>query len=105
MTPLRERDPRFMRRLGGEEDERRVKASGYAGDVALQIPGEVRALVIVDHRIRVDFVVERDSTICKRSLERKNPCPEPGPYRWTLSWRPGELTQAGEAASAKGKAR
>ncbi|UHQ24720.1 hypothetical protein LVB77_08550 [Lysobacter sp. 5GHs7-4] len=106
MTPLREADPRFpYPDMPGNpgDDQRRVKATGYAGDVALQVPGEVRALSIVDGHVRVDFEVLRDSKICNRTLEhrQKHPCPEPGPYRWTLSWQPGQLAEAGGAASAR----
>lgn len=111
MTPLRKGDPRL--RPGRLDNDymtdlwRRAEQSGYGDDTSLHVPGEVRALAIVDDRIQVTFDVVRDSPICKRSLDRGSagPCPEPGRYRWTLSWRPGALSKTRDISlSRDGKA-
>lgn len=103
MTPLRKDDERV--RAGPLDNDfvtdrlRRARQSGYAGDVSLQVPGEVRALAIVDHRIQVTFDAKQDSPICKRSGRGSSaPCPVPGRYRWTLAWRPGAISKVKEVA-------
>ncbi|KRC32038.1 hypothetical protein [Lysobacter sp. Root96] len=102
MTPLRKGDPRL--RPGRLDNDymtdlwRRAEQSGYGDDTSLHVPGDVRALAIVGDRVQVTFDVVRDSPICKRSLDRGSagPCPEPGRYRWTLSWREGALSKTRE---------
>ncbi|RDZ27889.1 hypothetical protein DX914_01615 [Lysobacter silvisoli] len=101
MTPLRKGDPRIrISSLDHPETLakwRQVEQAGYADDASLQVPGEVRALAIVDGRIRVEFDATLKSPTCKRSDRgAAEPCPEPGRYRWTLAWQPGELTRARE---------
>lgn len=112
MTPLQKDDPRVRNNRpffdGATIDRiRRAEPSGYVEDASLHLPGEVRALAIVGDRIQVAFDVVRDSPICKRSLDRGSagPCPEPGRYRWTLSWRPGALSKTREVSLGRnGKA-
>ena len=103
MTPLQKDDPRVRNNRPFYDSAtidriRRAEPSGYVEDASLHLPGEVRALAIVGDRIQVTFDVVRDSPICKRSLDRGSagPCPEPGRYRWTLSWRPGALSKTRE---------
>jgi len=102
MTPLRKGDPRLRpSRLDNDymtDLWRRAEQSGYGDDTSLHVPGDVRALAIVGDRVQVTFDVVRDSPICKRSLGRGSagPCPEPGRYRWTLSWREGALSKTRE---------
>lgn len=104
MTPM-QKDDSFWRPSSLDNDymadlKRRGRQIGYAWNASLHVPGEVRALAIVGDRIQVTFDVLRDSPICNRSLERRarNPCPEPGRYRWTLSWRSGKVSKTHEVA-------
>lgn len=108
MRPMRDSDS-FWRPSELDNDyavdlKRRGRQIGYAEDASLHVPGEVRSLVIVGDRIQVTFEVLRDSPICKRSIQRaaSDPCPEPGRYRWTLSWRPSKVSKTHEVVLGRG---
>ncbi|WP_234413286.1 hypothetical protein [Stenotrophomonas sp. ZAC14D2_NAIMI4_7] len=72
------------------EDFAAIRASGYADDAGLQIPGDVRSIRIEGSRVRVDFTVRAGATVCEHEGSR-HVCPPEGDAQWILQWTPGTL--------------
>lgn len=88
---------------------RRARASGYADDAGVHIPGAVEAVSIANGRIRVRFSTRVHSPVCRRAPRnadarkaREHPCPAPGQYVWWFAWRPGSLERSTGAADRHG---
>ena len=78
------------------EDYAAIRASGYADDAGMQIPGAVQSIRIEGSRIIVDFIVTAGATVCeipRHDRDFRPVCPPEGPYQWILHWTPGKLTQ------------
>ncbi|WP_372392367.1 hypothetical protein ACCQ05_20905 [Xanthomonas sp. NCPPB 3582] len=76
--------------------EIRARKTGYTPDATEHIPGEVMDLAISGNRIDVAFVVQKQSSICKRELRNADGserCPAPGRYTWAYTWKRGSLTR------------
>lgn len=72
------------------EDAAAVRASGYADDSGLQIPGAVQSIDIEGNRIRVAFNVTAGASVCE-AVKFKHICPPEGDQQWVLQWTPGTL--------------
>lgn len=80
------------------EDYAAIRASGYADDAGMQIPGAVQSIRIEGSRIIVDFIVTAGATVCeipRHDRDFRPVCPPEGPYQWILHWMPGKLTRQG----------
>ncbi len=75
------------------EDYAAIRASGYADDAGMQIPGAVQSIRIEGSRIIVDFIVIAGATVCEIPRGFRHVCPPEGPYQWVLHWTPGKLTR------------
>ena len=81
-----------------DADYAEVRRSGYANDVSIHVPGEVKRLSIGDDgRIEVWFLSKEESPICKRVVQTSKGkvatrhCPPPGLHHWVYAWTPGKL--------------
>lgn len=98
MTPLRDGDPRAQAATPGknaydDESYALIRASGYADDASVHIPGEVDAITMDGNRISVTFNSVKDSRLCERG-KGKPACPPAGRHVWIYRWSPGALTRA-----------
>ena len=96
MTPLAEGDARGQTASPGKsayDDETYglIRASGYADDAAVHIPGEMETITMDGDRIRVTFNSTRNSKLCVRG---KVACPPEGQHAWVYRWTPGKLIRA-----------
>lgn len=96
MTPLAEGDARGQAASPGksaydDETYALIRASGYADDAAVHIPGEMETITMDGDRIRVTFNSTRNSKLCVRG---KVTCPPEGQHAWVYRWTPGKLTRA-----------
>lgn len=96
MTPLAEGDARGQTASPGksvydDETYALIRASGYADDAAVHIPGEMETITMDGDRIRVTFNSTRNSKLCVRG---KVTCPPEGQHAWVYRWTPGKLTRA-----------
>lgn len=96
MTPLAEGDARGQTASPGksaydDETYALIRASGYADDAAVHIPGEMETITMDGDRIRVTFNSTRNSKLCVRG---KVACPPEGQHAWVYRWTPGKLTRA-----------
>ena len=96
MTPLAEGDARGQAASPGksaydDETYALIRASGYADDAAVHIPGEMETITVDGDRIRVTFNSTRNSKLCVRG---KVTCPPEGQHAWVYRWTPGKLTRA-----------
>lgn len=82
------------------EDYAAIRASGYANDTGVQIPGAVQSIRIEGNRIIVSFIVTAGATVCEIPRDFRHVCPPEGPYEWVLHWTPGKLTREGGDAEA-----
>jgi len=105
MTALMHDDPRGKENPKSlspvdAEDYAAIRASGYADDAGLQIPGAVQSIRIDGSRIIVDFIVTAGATVCEIPRDFRHVCPPEGKYQWVLHWAPGKLTREGGGAEA-----
>ncbi|MBA0098574.1 hypothetical protein WH218_05825 [Stenotrophomonas indicatrix] len=96
MTPLAEGDARGQATSPGksaydDETYALIRASGYADDASVHIPGEMGTITMDGDRIRVTFNSTRSSKLCVRG---KVACPPEGQHAWVYRWSPGKLTRA-----------
>jgi hypothetical protein len=96
MTPLAEGDARGQVTSPGksaydDETYALIRASGYADDASVHIPGEMETITMDGDRIRVTFNSTRSSKLCVRG---KVACPPEGQHAWVYRWSPGKLTRA-----------
>lgn len=96
MTPLAEGDARGQATSPGksaydDETYALIRASGYADDASVHIPGEMETITMDRDRIRVTFNSTRSSKMCVRG---KVACPPEGQHAWVYRWSPGKLTRA-----------
>jgi len=96
MTPLAEGDARGQTASPGksaydDETYALIRASGYADDAAVHIPGDMETITMEGDRIRVTFNSTRNSKLCVRG---KVTCPPEGQHAWVYRWTPGKLTRA-----------
>ncbi|WP_375070437.1 hypothetical protein AB9L18_09300 [Stenotrophomonas lactitubi] len=96
MTPLAEGDARGQAASPGksaydDETYALIRASGYADDAAVHIPGDMETITMDGDRIRVTFNSTRNSKLCVRG---KVTCPPEGQHAWVYRWTPGKLTRA-----------
>lgn len=96
MTPLAEGDARGQATSPGksaydDETYALIRASGYADDAVVHIPGEMETITMDGDRIRVTFNSTRSSKLCVRG---KVACPPEGQHAWVYRWSPGKLTRA-----------
>jgi len=96
MTPLAEGDARGQATSPGksaydDETYALIRASGYADDASVHIPGEMETITMDGDRIRVTFNSTRSSKLCVRG---KVACPPEGQHAWVYRWSPGKLTRA-----------
>ncbi|MEN4953861.1 hypothetical protein [Stenotrophomonas indicatrix] len=96
MTPLAEGDARGQATSPGksaydDETYALIRASGYADDASVHIPGEMETITMDGDRIRVTFNRTRSSKLCVRG---KVACPPEGQHAWVYRWSPGKLTRA-----------
>ncbi|WP_340569421.1 hypothetical protein [Stenotrophomonas sp. G106K1] len=96
MTPLAEGDARGQAASPGksaydDETYALIRASGYADDAAVHIPGEMETITMDGDRIRVTFNSTRNLKLCVRG---KVACPPEGQHAWVYRWTPGKLTRA-----------
>ncbi|TDB33707.1 hypothetical protein TEP_08580 [Stenotrophomonas sp. TEPEL] len=96
MTPLAEGDVRGQATSPGksaydDETYALIRASGYADDASVHIPGEMETITMDGDRIRVTFNSTRSSKLCVRG---KVACPPEGQHVWVYRWSPGKLTRA-----------
>ncbi|MDR6692916.1 hypothetical protein [Stenotrophomonas sp. 1337] len=96
MTPLAEGDARGQAMSPGksaydDETYALIRASGYADDASVHIPGEMETITMDGDRIRVTFNSTRSSKLCVRG---KVACPPEGQHAWVYRWSPGKLTRA-----------
>jgi len=96
MTPLAEGDGRGQATSPGksaydDETYALIRASGYADDASVHIPGEMETITMDGDRIRVTFNSTRSSKLCVRG---KVACPPEGQHAWVYRWSPGKLTRA-----------
>lgn len=96
MTPLAEGDARGQTASPGksaydDETYALIRASGYADDAAVHIPGDMETITMDGDRIRVTFNSTRNSKLCVRG---KVACPPEGQHAWVYRWTPGKLTRA-----------
>jgi hypothetical protein len=96
MTPLAEGDVRVQAASPGksaydDETYALIRASGYADDAAVHIPGDMETITMDGDRIRVTFNSTRNSKLCVRG---KVTCPAEGQHAWVYRWTPGKLTRA-----------
>lgn len=96
MTPLAEGDARGQATSPGksaydDETYALIRASGYADDASVHIPGEMETITMDGDRIRVTFNSTRSSKLCVRG---KVACPPEGQHVWVYRWSPGKLTRA-----------
>ncbi len=96
MTPLAEGDARGQATSPGksaydDETYALIRASGYADDASVHIPGEMETIAMDGDRIRVTFNSTRSSKLCVRG---KVACPPEGQHAWVYRWSPGKLTRA-----------
>lgn len=78
-----------------DEDHAAVRASGYAEQDSVHVPGKLEALEIVDGGIEVTFVSTPGSALCfeETAAPRDAACPPAGKHTWRWSWRSGALVQ------------
>ena len=96
MTPLAEGDARGQATSPGksaydDETYALIRASGYADDASVHIPGEMETITMEGDRIRVTFNSTRSSKLCVRG---KVACPPEGRHAWVYRWTQGKLTRA-----------
>lgn len=96
MTPLAEGDGRGQATSPGksaydDETYALIRASGYADDASVHIPGEMETITMEGDRIRVTFNSTRSSKLCVRG---KVACPPEGRHAWVYRWTQGKLTRA-----------
>lgn len=96
MTPLAEGDARGQATSPGksaydDETYALIRASGYADDASVHIPGEMETITMEGDRIRVTFNSTGSSKLCVRG---KVACPPEGRHAWVYRWTQGKLTRA-----------
>lgn len=96
MTPLVQGDARGQATSPGksaydDETYALIRASGYADDASVHIPGEMETITMDGDRIRVTFNSTRNSKLCVRG---RVACPPDGQHAWVYRWTPGKLARA-----------
>jgi hypothetical protein len=73
----------------------KIRASGYADDVGVHIPGEVERIRIDGTTIIVTFLSKTGSPIClpRDEKSRGYPCPPPGKHTWRYRWTPEHIVR------------
>lgn len=98
MTPLREGDRRAQAPTPGksaydDETYALIRASGYADDASVHVPGEVESITMDGNRLSVSFESGKQPRLCERGKGRPA-CPPAGRHVWVYRWTPGTLTRA-----------
>jgi len=78
-----------------DEDHAAVRASGYAAQDSVHLPGALERLEVIDGEIEATFVSAPGSALCfeETSAARGPACPPAGRHRWRWSWRSGVLVR------------
>ena len=73
----------------------KIRASGYADDAGVHIPGEVERIRIDGTTIIVTFLSKTGSPICQPRDEKSRgyPCPPPGKHTWRYRWTPEHIVR------------
>lgn len=77
------------------EINEKIRASGYADDAGVHIPGEVERIRIDGTTIIVTFLSKTGSPICQPRDEKSRgyPCPPPGKHTWRYRWTPEHIVR------------
>jgi len=77
------------------EINEKIRASGYADDAGVHIPGEVERIRIDGTTIIVTFLSKMGSPICQPRDEKSRgyPCPPPGKHTWRYRWTPEHIVR------------
>ena len=98
MTALADNDPRAQAPAPGksvydDETYALIRASGYADDASVHVPGEVESVTFDAGRIVVAFSSARPTRLCGAGKGR-TACPSDGRHTWTYAWTAGKLARA-----------
>lgn len=77
------------------EINEKIRASGYADDAGVHVPGEVERIRIDGTTIIVTFLSKTGSPICQPRDEKSRgyPCPSPGRHTWRYRWTPEHIVR------------
>lgn len=79
-----------------DQDYADIRASGYADDAGVQIPGVLKRLEVTGTALHVTFESLGDSSFCfarARADVGGESCPSPGTHTWAYRWTPSRLVR------------